>query len=74
MRVGQDGVAAAGAGDDRPAGGLLGQIDDKFGRAVVAQGKGELAGGLGGGGEAGGRQETGKDDLLHNRTRMVQKR
>ena len=72
VRIGQDGVAAAGAADDRPAGGLFGQIDDELRHAVIAQGEGELARSLGGGGQAGGRQQQGNDKLLHNHTRMIQ--
>ena len=72
VRIGQDGIAAAGAADDRPAGGLFRQIDNELRHAVIAQGEGELARSLGGGGQAGGRQQQGNEKLLHNHTRMIQ--
>ena len=73
VRVGQDGVAAAGAADDRPAGGILGQIDNELGHAVVTQREGELTRGLGACGQAEGRREGEEDNLFHGLDRMVRK-
>ena len=70
--VGQDGVAAARAADDSPAGGIFRQIDNELRNAVVAQGEGELTGGLGGCGQTGGRHQGGKEKFLHDQTRMIQ--
>ena len=72
VRIGQDGIAAARTADDGPPGGLFGQIDNELRHAVITQGKGELTGGLGAGGQAGCGHQDGEDDFLHNQTRMIQ--
>ena len=66
VRVREDGVAAARAGDDGPAGRILRQIDDQFRRSVGGERKLEFTGGLREGHHAQGDRKQGKEHLFHD--------